>query len=73
MKSIKMQIVELNNTVIHDKKVEFIKLIKSLKKCQTEIEIKLKMKKKKNRKSNKRLRRKPHQEIDRHGRENLRH
>lgn len=46
MKSIKMQIVELHNTAIHDKKVEFNKLIKSLKKCQTKIKLKMKKKNK---------------------------
>lgn len=40
MKS-KMQTVELNKTAIQDIKVEFNILIKSLKKCQTEIKLKM--------------------------------
>lgn len=44
MKSIKMQIVELNNSEIQDKKVEFNKLINLLKKCQNEIKLKIKKK-----------------------------
>lgn len=69
MKSIKIQTVELNNAAIQNITVKFNKLTKSLKKCQAEIKLKMK----KLRKSNKRLRRKSHQQIERHGRENLRH